>query len=142
MSVINEQQGSLPRQPKGVDIVMTDHEFNPANGHYEPVLAVAPANIQNVATSGGSILFTVPATVNQRWVYGVIAIPQSGDEYVQLSDSLGANKLPIQAASGVTFILMSTPGAPLFTVNGGLSLLATPIINESPMIIDLIYIDK
>jgi hypothetical protein len=141
MSVINEQQGSLPVQPKGVDLVIAEHDYNPTNGHYEPELFHAPTNVLGIGASGGVLIMTVPLTVNARWIYGlVITDGGSGRDYIQLVDTAGPTlKFNIITISGGNYTLMSDPEAPIFTLPAGDGLIA---LCTNPQIVDVIYIDK
>lgn len=142
MSVLQEQQASLPVQPKGVSLVITEHDYNPANGHYEPMLAVPPANAIGVGNLSGGALMLTPPNINARWVYGIIASDGgSGFSAFTLVDSLGPTVKfgPVNVASGGNYTLMSTPDAPIFTLppNDGLG-----IVSATPIVVDVIYIDK
>ena len=143
MSVVNEQQTSLPPQPKGADLVITEHDFNPENGHYEPELYHAPDSVLGIAQSGGAIIFGVPLTVRARWVYGIIATDGgSGLETLIISDvTAGAQKVQAIINSGGNFVVMSDPEAPIFRVPGG-DVLQLISVGGNPVVVDLIYIDK
>jgi hypothetical protein len=142
MSVTDEQQTQLPVQPKGAALIIAIHEYNPANGHYEPAVLNPPSNAIGIGTLSGGPIFLTPANINQRWVYGVIASDGgSGGGVFILMDTLGPTLKfgPQNVASGGVFSLISTPNAPLFTLppNDGLG-----IISANPLVVDVLYVDK
>lgn len=142
MSVLDEQQSSLPTQPKGVSLVITRHDYNPANGHYEPWFTTSPTNDVVTGNQSGSVIFVVPTTVNARWVYGVVGTDAgSGGGIFKLWDSKGPYlEFTAGVQSGGTYNALSTPQAPLFVLPAGDSLIN--IDPGNPISVNVIYVDK
>jgi hypothetical protein len=142
MSVIDEQQASIMIQPSGAGEIISPHQYNPANGHYEPKHKVSPASVVAVsAAAPGGPICLVPATVSQRWVYLVRVGGLQGNDVVTLVGTVGGAKLVVNVAAAVDTQIIEDIDSPIFTLVGGEILVAiSAAATANPVSIS--YIDK
>lgn len=116
---IQEVQGPLMNRPTGMAVVIAEHEYNPLNGFYEPLLHAAPDSATVLAIVAGATLTTVPATVNARYAY-ILVLSNTGavGGTVTITDQAGAIMTMFVPANG-TIAIVSTPSAPIFQMAVG-----------------------
>lgn len=117
---VTEVQVTLPAPPTGMALVTALHEYNPLNGHYEPLVKLQTLNDEIAATVAGALLMTVPATVNRRDVY-IIVLSNTGatGDSVTIADAAGTNTITIYVPGYQTIAIVSIPAAPIISFGPG-----------------------
>lgn len=113
MAAINEAQTPLPVPPTGVDTTITEHDFNPENAHYEPLLKNGPQNAVALATPVVANFIPVTATA-RPWIYYILLANTGGVAGTVILAEPGGNTLTVEVPANLTVIVPSTPEAPIF----------------------------
>lgn len=113
---VTEVQVPLPDPPTGIALVLTEHVYNPENGHYEPPLRARP---QNASIPSGTLVAPNPLLAvvagTPIWIYHIVLANVSGAaETCVLAETGGGNTYTVEVPANQTVIVTSTPDAPLF----------------------------
>ena len=125
---VTEAQTPLPTPPKGMDLTIAHHWFNPENKHYEPKILAHPLNA-NIAVPAiaGNLIAGITAA-NPVWLYLLIyANTGAGIETVTITEP-GGNTLIAHVPGNTTLVIQSaTPDQPLLrsTAAGNMTVVGT-----------------
>lgn len=112
---VTEIQIPLPDPPTGVALVITEHEYNPESGHYEPPLRDRPLTASATVTvppAAAALLLTVGAGA-PVWIYHLVLANEGGNERVTITET-GGNTYIVDVPLNDTVVIVSTPQAPIF----------------------------
>lgn len=125
---VTESQAPLPTPPKGMDITIAHHWFNPENKHYEPKVLAHPLNANLVVPAVAGNLIAGITAANPVWLY-LIILANTGAliETVTLTEP-GGNTLILHVPGNTTLVVQSAnPDQPLFrsTAAGNMTIVGT-----------------
>ncbi|MEE9316518.1 MAG: hypothetical protein V3U97_05355 [bacterium] len=125
MAVV-ESQVPLPAPPTGVSIVLTEHVYNPENGHYEPPIRGPPLNV-NLLSPLAAAAFLAVAANTAVWFYHFVFANTGGAAVTVTLAEPGGNTYIVEVPANTTVQMISNPNAPLFVsrVVGNITLLGT-----------------
>ena len=125
MAVV-ESQVPLPAPPTGVALVLTEHVYNPENGHYEPSIRGLPLNV-NLLSPLVVAAFLAVAANTAVWFYHFVFANTGGAVVTVTLAEPGGNTYIVEVPANQTVTMISNPDAPLFVSRavGNITLLGT-----------------